>query len=151
VDDRPDGSAPAESPLVLAVDPGSDKCGLALVGPDGEVMRRAVVPRDAMLETVRSWIGENVTVLVGRGTGHTWVAEILAEANMSFRLVDERGTSMEARRLYWSACPPRGWRRLVPRGLLLPPQPTDDWAAVVIARRFLEKNKQSLAQAERRD
>jgi hypothetical protein len=33
--------------------------------------------------------------------------------------------------------PPRGWRRFVPRGMLLPPRPIDDFAALLIAERLL--------------
>jgi len=46
-------------------------------------------------------------------------------------------TTIRARARYFAANPPRGWRRIVPRGMLLPPRPIDDFAAVLIAERFL--------------
>jgi RNase H-fold protein (predicted Holliday junction resolvase) len=52
-------------------------------------------------------------------------------------LVDERETTLLARTRYFAAHPPTGWRRFVPRGMLLPPEPIDDFAAVLIAERFL--------------
>jgi hypothetical protein len=51
--------------------------------------------------------------------------------------VDETGSTLEARVLYWQEHRPRGWRRLVPLSLQVPPEPVDDFAAVVLARRFL--------------
>ena len=45
-----------------------------------------------------------------------------------------------ARELYFREHPPRGWRRLVPTGLQLPPVPVDDYAAILIARRFLARD-----------
>ena len=54
-------------------------------------------------------------------------------------MVDERATTLLARRRYFDANPPRGWKRLVPRGMLLPPRPIDDFAAVLIAERLLER------------
>jgi len=45
----------------------------------------------------------------------------------------ERNTSLRAREVYFREYPPRGWRRLIPRGLLLPPRPIDDYAAFLIA------------------
>ncbi|MES4792307.1 MAG: resolvase, partial [Chloroflexota bacterium] len=38
--------------------------------------------------------------------------------------------------------PPRGWRRLAPRGLLTPPTPLDGWAAAVLAFDHLKKPDQ---------
>jgi hypothetical protein len=56
-------------------------------------------------------------------------------------VVDERETTLRARARYFQAHPPRGWKRLVPRGMLLPPCPIDDFAALLIAERFLEREK----------
>jgi hypothetical protein len=52
--------------------------------------------------------------------------------------VDETGSTLEARNLFWKEHRPRGWRRLVPLSLQVPPQPVDDFAAVVLAQRFFE-------------
>jgi RNase H-fold protein (predicted Holliday junction resolvase) len=51
--------------------------------------------------------------------------------------VDERETTLRARSLYFADHPPRGWRRLIPLGMQMPPRPIDDYAAVLIARRYL--------------
>jgi hypothetical protein len=123
--------------LVLALDPGSDKCGLALVASDGRILARAVTSLEQAVELVRAWLTPQAQLVLGRGTGYRRLLALLRGAGLQPQLVDERGSTLEARRLYWQENPPRGWRRFVPRGLLVPPVPLDDWAAAVLARRFL--------------
>ena len=43
--------------------------------------------------------------------------------------VDEYGTTLRARQRYWELWPPRGLQRLLPRGLLIPPEELDAIAA----------------------
>ena len=74
-------SAPTPQGAVLAVDPGSDKCGLALVSAQGTVALLEVVPRSALAERVRE-LGAVVvaaTALVDRSPA---VAERFAEAGI---------------------------------------------------------------------
>ena len=52
-------------------------------------------------------------------------------------LVDERNTSLEARRRYYEDHPPRGLLRLIPRGLLVPKAQLDGYAALLIIERYL--------------
>jgi hypothetical protein len=52
-------------------------------------------------------------------------------------LVDERGTTLAARRRYWELFPARGWRRLLPMGLRLPPRDWDDVVAQLLLERRL--------------
>ena len=51
------------------------------------------------------------------------------------RVVEERGSTLEARRRYFADHPPRGWRRLVPLSLQVPPQEYDDYVAVLLIER----------------
>ena len=52
-------------------------------------------------------------------------------------VVDEYRTTDAAREEYWRIHPPAGWRRLVPRGMLVPPEPVDDLAALILARAMI--------------
>jgi hypothetical protein len=76
------------------------------------------------------------------------VASALAELGPPVRLVDEYETTRRARELYVAEHPPRGWRRLVPRGLLSPDRPIDDYAAILIGRRCLEETAASPARGD---
>ena len=37
--------------------------------------------------------------------------------------------------------PPKGWKKLIPLGMQVPPVPVDDYAAIVIGRKYLKDNK----------
>jgi RNase H-fold protein (predicted Holliday junction resolvase) len=75
---------------------------------------------------------------IGRGTNAAAVAAAVRELGLPFELVDERETTLRARARFFADHPPRGWKRLIPAGMLLPDRPIDDYAAVLIAERFLK-------------
>ncbi len=127
--------------MIVALDPGRN-LGVAYVTPAGELERGLVIEPAALAELE---LPEAATILVGDGTGSREVLAALAARGVTAELVGERGTSLEGRDLYFAAHPPRGLARLVPRGLLSPPGPIDDYAAFAIALRWLGRS-----QAERR-
>ena len=124
---------------ILGVDPGTEKCGLAVLA-GGEITQRAVVSRGELAGAVREMAVRTplVRIALGSRTGSTAVREALEAAlpGLPIEVVSEHRTTEEARRLYWSYHPPRGWRRLMPRGMLLPPEPVDGYAAELLARRL---------------
>lgn len=126
---------------VLGVDPGSAKAGYALVEPDGTVVRSGIVAVDALAETLAALAGGRpiACVALGRGTRSAQVASALQPLGIPIVLIDEFETSRRARELYFKEHPPRGWRRLIPPGMQLPPRPVDDYAAVLIARSYLTR------------
>lgn len=107
---------------------------------DGTTRELGIVPTAELLERVRALLPAHAIGAIALGSG-THAAEVraqLAPTGVPIALVDERETTLRARARYFAAYPPRGWRRLVPQGMLLPPRPIDDFAAVLIAERFLE-------------
>jgi RNase H-fold protein (predicted Holliday junction resolvase) len=128
---------------VLAIDPGRDKCGLALVDPSGTVLARRLVLRAGLGEAARHLLagGPVAALVLGDGTGSRRVSEelvsALGEGMPPLALVDERDSTLEARALYFADHPPRGLWRLLPLSLQTPGEPHDDYAAVVLARRYL--------------
>lgn len=126
--------------VVLGIDPGTRKCGFAVVGAlPQEPLELGIVPTAELAATVEGLASRFAigAVALGGGTNATLVARLVAGCGLPVHLVDERDTTLLARRLYFATHPPRGWRRLIPRGMLLPPRPIDDFAAVLIARRLL--------------
>ncbi len=126
---------------LLGVDPGSRKIGVAVLAEGGEVPFRAILRPEGLLEEIRTLVERYgiEAIAVGGGTRGGEIIEQLATLGLPCERVDETSTTLEARKLYFEANPPRGWRRLVPRGMLTPPQPIDDFAAELIARRFGRK------------
>lgn len=132
-----------EPELVIAVDPGTAKAGIAVLGRDGTLIAREIVETAELLEErLRAWAERGPACLVvGDGTGGPALWRNLEEKGMDQlfvrrAVVSERGSSQEGRRLRIEA-ERRGWRRLVPIGLLTPQGPYDDYAAEVLARRYL--------------
>ena len=75
--------------------------------------------------------------VVGDGTCGGELASSLEAQDFGYPIlrVDERGTTLEARTLYWRLHGPSWWQRLLPRTLWVPPRPLDDLAAWAIAMR----------------
>mgnify|MGYP001014463189 FL=1 len=127
------------SSCVLAIDPGRDKCGVAVLAPDGRVLVQRVVPTEELDAAVGELIQSYApTVIMGDGTTSADAKKRVEALGVPVLLVDEYRTTDAAKCTYWEAHPPRGWRCLVPRGMLVPPVPVDDFVAVILAQRFLE-------------
>jgi len=125
---------------VLAIDPGREKCGVAVLASDGRVLVQEVVATAALDAAVGTLIRTyEPTVIMGNGTTSADAKKRVEALGVPVTLVDEYRTTDAAKCAYWKAHPPRGWRRLVPRGMLVPPVPVDDFVAVILAQRFLEK------------
>jgi RNase H-fold protein (predicted Holliday junction resolvase) len=126
--------------MLLGVDPGTRKCGYAVIERvDAQPLTMGIVPLDefgARLATLRANF-EIDLVAIGHGTNAAVVSALVREAGLPFVLVDERETTLRARARFFADYPPRGWRRIVPRGMLLPDRPIDDYAALLIAERYL--------------
>jgi RNase H-fold protein (predicted Holliday junction resolvase) len=121
---------------VLAVDPGLDKCGIAVVTPEG-TLHAEVVARNGCPEAVASLVTRHSPdeIVIGNGTGSDPLAdEIRALAgSIPIALVDEAFSSEKARKRYLLDNPPKGIRRLIPLGLRTPDRPYDDYVAVILA------------------
>jgi RNase H-fold protein (predicted Holliday junction resolvase) len=130
---------------VLAVDPGSSKCGMALVVRDahGQIhaLWRAVVPTEQVCEKAdeAAAVGPFSLIVVGSGTRSKVLVQTLRDhlPSMGVLLVDERDTTLAARERYWEHNKRRGWRRLLPATMQTPPEPVDDFVALILAERVL--------------
>jgi len=140
------------SAAVLAIDPGRDKCGLALLDSTGAILKMQIVESSRLVDTVVDWTSrlvdtvvdwtstlESTTVVMGSGTGSKSLRKELAERIGPDRLiiVDEFGSTEMAKILYFKANPPRGIWRFIPISLQVPPRAVDDYAAAVLGRKFL--------------
>lgn len=136
---------------LCGIDPGREKFGLALCTRE-TLDFSAVIPIERLDETARSIaLGELASladltregtppkeaeieaIFLGDGTSSEIYARALEAAGRSFEIVDEHGTTLEARGYYWRLHPPRYLWRLVPTSLRVPPRPIDDLAAWAIA------------------
>jgi|UniRef100_A0A7V4DDA8 RNase H-fold protein (predicted Holliday junction resolvase) len=131
----------SECRFFLALDPGREKVGVAVLGEDGSVAFRGVFPLEGVQEVLWKLRTEYAfdTAVLGGSTGSTLVLPLLEGLGVLVHRVDERGSSEEARRLYLEECFGRGWKRLLAFFIsLCSSRSLDDWQAVVIGRRFLK-------------
>jgi RNase H-fold protein (predicted Holliday junction resolvase) len=127
---------------VLAIDPGRDKCGLAVLDATDGLLARAVVSRGELMSTLREWCERYrpELLLLGSGTGSRQVRELLIPLSLPVQPVSEWHTTRSARQRYFADHPRRGWRRLLPASLQTPPVPVDDYAAWILAEQFLNRS-----------
>ncbi len=129
--------------MVIAIDPGRDKCGVAILSEDGSFVQN-VIKTDELCKWVKRSCREygDVPIVVGNGTGSRSAIERLQrECRVEPHLVEEYKTTEEARRRYWQENPPAGWRRFMPTSMQVPPVPVDGYVAVILAERYREAMK----------
>ncbi len=130
---------------ILAVDPGTDKCGLVVVTETGQILVKEIVPAGKLVSRIMGCIPEFGVdlVLMGDRTGSKQFRQLLSQAGVDelvdqIVLVDEHRTSDLARRRYLLQHR-SGWRRLWPVSLQTPPEPYDDYVALILAERYLRQ------------
>ncbi|HIU63744.1 MAG TPA: pre-16S rRNA-processing nuclease YqgF [Candidatus Avacidaminococcus intestinavium] len=128
---------------MLGIDPGSSKTGLALLTCSGEIIRRRIALTtnfEAELVSFLAGVLPRVCI-IGNGTRSKEHQKRLMECWPQCTIIelDEAYSTEEARKLYWQLNPPTSWRKFLPLGLLKPPVALDDYAAVILVRRYLEQ------------
>lgn len=130
---------------IIGIDPGRTKCGFAIVFEDGERVDLGVVPTAAIRARLEAetGAGDLAAICVGHATTSDAVVQLCRAAwpDIPVTVVDESNTTLQARQRYYRDHPPRGLLRLIPRGLLVPKEPLDGYAALLIVERYLSRNK----------
>lgn len=129
--------------MVVAIDPGREKCGLAVVHKEQGIIYKTIIatPGLAVAAANLAVTYKLTTVIIGNSTTSvTARAELDAIRVNGHKLtlipINEYRSTDEARKRYWRDNPPRGLKRLIPTTLQVPPVPVDDYAAVILAERY---------------
>ena len=131
--------------MILAMDPGSAKTGMAILYADGRLQWKGIIPsRDVEKELAAALSMYDLTaVVMGNGTRHKEMKaraeRVLAEKkrDLPVTLVDEKYTTEMGKKRYWECHPPRGLSRLIPQGMRTIPVPVDDYVAWIIGQIYL--------------
>ena len=130
--------------LYLGIDPGRSKTGLALVDGVGKIIKLHIADSQNIDNEIVEIIKNScpVQIVLGNGTNSRNICEVVQKVlpDILITVVEESFSTEEARTLYWQENPPKGLKKLIPLGLLVPPVPLDAYAAVILVRRFLEDN-----------
>ena len=130
--------------LYLGIDPGRSKTGLALVNGAGKIVKLHIAESQNIDNEIVEFIKNScpVHIVLGNGTNSRNIGESVKRVlkDVMVTVVEEAHSTEDARTLYWQENPPKGLKKLIPLGMLVPPVPLDAYAAVILVRRFLEDN-----------
>ncbi|MCE5287318.1 MAG: pre-16S rRNA-processing nuclease YqgF [Pelosinus sp.] len=131
--------------IVISIDPGREKCGLAVVKRPNIIIHKGIVPTKNLVAAVQGLAAQHgaARVILGNGTSSSEHSKRLHELVLQNKVqdivsVDEYRTTDMARIRYWQENPPQGWRRFVPVTMQVAPVPVDDYVAVILAERYFK-------------
>jgi RNase H-fold protein (predicted Holliday junction resolvase) len=135
--------SPSDS-VILGFDPGKDKCGVAVMGLDRQLQYHEVVSSQGAIATIGDLYQKypiSLLVMGNQTTSKRWKQQIEDKLSptVNIILVDERYSSLEARDRYWQMYPPKGFTKLLPKGMRTPPRPIDDIVAILLIERYLNR------------
>lgn len=129
---------------ILAIDPGREKTGIAILN-NSDVLEHKIINSEELVQIIKSLLEKYIikTIVMGNGTSSKKKYDLLKQEfiDRDIVLINEYRTTDEARKLYFQENPPKGWKKLIPLGMQVPPVPVDDYAAIVIGRKYLKDNK----------
>lgn len=129
---------------ILAIDPGREKTGIAIL-KNSDVLEHKIINSGELVQIIKSLLEKYIikTIVMGNGTSSKKKYDLLKREfiDRDIVLINEYRTTDEARKLYFQENPPKGWKKLIPLGMQVPPVPVDDYAAIVIGRKYLKDNK----------
>jgi hypothetical protein len=119
---------------------------------DGEskrILEAGILDPERCWEVLQQWQRQGLiaSLVLGDGTGSGIWMQRCRQLRLPVLLVPEAGSTLAARQRFWSLEPPRGWRRLLPQGLRLPPRDIDDVVAQLLLERHLGRRLQREATA----
>ena len=141
----------SSSQRILSIDPGHEKCGIAVVDPEQGAIQQTIISVNQLPTLAEAWVRKYSCplIVVGDRTGSGQIVQRLAPLLSAGNIegivtVTEHKSTEQARRRYWQTHPPVGWRKLLPIGLLIPPCAIDDFAAIILAERYFGRNTKNL-------
>lgn len=129
----------------LAIDPGREKFGYAVLQQDGSVLQKGIERTGELLALVFRILAEfevKMVILGDRTGSKDFGRRLLAgmrERPITIVQVNEDNSSREGRLRYLQDHR-RGWRRFVPLGLQTPSEAYDDYVAVILGERYLRNS-----------
>ena len=124
--------------MIAAIDPGSEKTGVAVLGGDGSLAEKKIIPTgDLEAYLTGAYAQYRFThIVMGDGTNHKRLQPVAEEwirrqaPAVTFSLVDEKNTTVEGRAMYF---------KYMPLSLQYPPEPVDDFVAWIIGLRYIHR------------
>lgn len=134
--------SPVNSNFILAIDPGKEKVGWAILNYQKEVLKKGVCFLSESYRVVKNLLQEFSikTIVIGDSKFGNSIESLLRDQGINLPIVKvtEKNSTFEARRRYFMDHPPTGIWHLIPISLQVPPIPVDDYSAVIIGERYID-------------
>jgi len=131
-----------EEEIIIAIDPGTKKCGYAVVDSNLSVLQREVILTDKIINNLEDSfkVYKINKIILGDGTNYKQIEKKLKDhfPRLKIILIEEDFSTLEARKKYFEAHPPQGIFRLIPLSLRVPPCHYDDFVAVILAEKYFK-------------
>ena len=135
--------------MILAIDPGSAKTGVAFVEEDGHCRMKQILPTEALETELSKLLSVNFprVVVMGNGTHHREIQKrmeiFLRKENLDIpvEIVDEKHTTEMGEARWKQDHPGKGLARFLPDGLRSPEEPVDDYVAWILGQIYLGQIK----------
>lgn len=127
---------------IMGFDPGRDKCGVAIMNNQGEVLYNQVINSPEVVNLLPQLFGQfacQILVMGDQTTSQLWQDQLkIILPSVPIILLDESYTTAQARQRYWQIYPARGFTKLIPLSMRTPPRPVDDIVAIILIEKYLQ-------------
>jgi len=134
-----------EEEIIIAIDPGTKKCGYAVVDSNLSVLQREVISTEETTKAIENNLNiyKIDKIILGNGTNYKSIEETLKNhfSQLKIILIEEGFSTLEARKKYFEAHPPQGISKLIPLSLRVPPDHYDDFAAILLAEKYFKNSR----------
>ena len=136
--------------MILAIDPGTIKSGIAIIENDGQLVMKTIIATENLEKEIITLLTKYLVhvIVSGNGTNHKAVKKRLTELlkaeniSLSIELVNEKYTTEMGEEWYWRDHKPKGWKRIIPKGFRTVPVPIDDYVAWIIGNIYIGRIKE---------
>ena len=132
---------------LISIDPGKCKCGLILVDLNQKKVDQAIVLNTEFLsEYIKNLnsFGNISKVIIGNGTSSKQIIEKLKFIKKDLIIVEEKNSTLRAKKRYFELFPIRGLKFLLPREIFIINKNLDAVSALIISEDYC-KNKFTLS------
>jgi RNase H-fold protein (predicted Holliday junction resolvase) len=131
-----------KSDIIISIDPGSAKTGIAVMKMDKTLLERKIIQTDQLKFNLKTCIKQYkpAIIIMGNGTWSKKLAPDVTEAveDIKLQLVNEKHSTERAKLRYFRENPPRGIWKLLPVTMQVPKEPVDDYAAIILAEDYID-------------
>ena len=120
---------------LISIDPGKFKCGLVLVDLYKKKVHQAIVLNTEFLPNYvkNLYSTENISkVIIGNGTTSRQNIQKLRFIKKDLIIVEERNTTLRAKKRYFELFPTRGFKTLLPKEIFIMNKTLDALSALII-------------------